>query len=278
MEREGVKLDTEKLAAISEQLAGQAESAPGGDLGARRARVHDRLAAAARRGPLRGPRPEPQAPRQDRLLDRRPRPLADPRRARDRPEDRALARGHEADQHLPRLAAGADRSRGRPHPHDLQPGPGRDRAPLEHEPEPPEHPDPLRPRPSDPRLLRRRGGRSARLLRLQPGRAAGPRPRLRRRGPAGDLRLRRGRPLGDRRGHHRRRSRRDHARRALEGEDGQLRDRLRALRIRARRAPLDPAGGGGDLHRPLLRALRGRQAVHRRDDRGGAARRAACGR
>ena len=87
-------------------------------------------------------------------------------------------------------------------------------------------------------------GRRADLLRLQPGRAPRAGARLRRRGAARDLRLRRGRPLGDRRRDHRRRPRGDHARRALEGEDGQLRDRLRAVRLRAGRPALDPPGGG----------------------------------
>ena len=44
----------------------------------------------------------------------------------------------------------------RPHPHDLQPGDRGDRPPLEHQPEPAEHPDPLRGRPPGARLLRRR--------------------------------------------------------------------------------------------------------------------------
>ena len=46
--------------------------------------VHDRLAAAARRGAVREARPVAQAPRQDRLLDRRARAAGDPRRAPDR--------------------------------------------------------------------------------------------------------------------------------------------------------------------------------------------------
>ena len=54
---------------------------------------------------------------------------------------------------------------------------------------------------------------------------------------------------------------------ALEGEDGQLRDRLRALRLRPRRPPADPAGGGAGVHRPLPRALPGGRAVHGRRGR-----------
>ena len=120
-------------------------------------------------------------------------------------------------------------------------------------------------------LLRRRA-RATRLLscRLQPGRAAGARPRRRRGRAARDLRLRRGRararpppriigadPDAIRPGG------------ALEGEDGQLRDRLRALGLRARGPAQDRARGGRHLHRALLRALPGGQGVHRRDDRRG---------
>ena len=60
---------------------------------------------------------------------------------------------------------------------------------------------------------------------------------------------------------------RDHPRRALEGEDGQLRDRLRPLGLRVGRPPQHRARGGRHLHRALLRALPCRQAIHRRDDR-----------
>ena len=80
------------------------------------------------RGALQRARADQEAPRQDRLLDRRPRARADPRRAPDRREGRALARADEAQEHLPRLAAGADRPRDRAHPHDLQPGRDDDRA------------------------------------------------------------------------------------------------------------------------------------------------------
>ena len=54
---------------------------------------------------------------------------------------------------------------------------------------------------------------------------------------------------------------------ALEGQDGQLRDRLRAVGLRPGRPAPDPAGGGAGVHRPLPRALPGGQGVHRRDDR-----------
>ena len=80
-----------------------------GHLRAGRRRVHDRLAAAGRPHPLRETRADPQTPRQNRLLDRRPRPRPDPRRAPDRREDRVLARADQAEEHLPRLAARPDR-------------------------------------------------------------------------------------------------------------------------------------------------------------------------
>ena len=96
--------------------------ARGRDLRARGPRVHDRLAAAARRGAVRRARPDQEAARQDGLLDRRPGARPDPRRARDRRQGRELARADEAQEHLPRRAARADRSRDRAHPHHLQPG------------------------------------------------------------------------------------------------------------------------------------------------------------
>ncbi len=56
-----------------------------GDLRARRRGVHARLAQAAGGDPVRQARAVAQAPRQDRLLDRRARAAGDPRRARDHP-------------------------------------------------------------------------------------------------------------------------------------------------------------------------------------------------
>ena len=62
-----------------------------------------------------------------------------------------LARADEAEEHLPRLAADAGRPRdGRIHTTFNQVD-GRHRAPLEHQPEPPEHPDPVRDRAPRPR-------------------------------------------------------------------------------------------------------------------------------
>ena len=78
-------------------------------------------------------------------------------RARDHPGDRGVARGHEAEVDLPGRLPRADRRR-RPPAHDLQPDRHRHRPPVEHGPEPPEHPDPHRAGARDPRLLRGRGG------------------------------------------------------------------------------------------------------------------------
>ena len=49
---------------------------------------------------------------------------------------------------------------------------------------------------------------------------------------------------------------------ALEGEDDQLRDRLRAVRLRARRPAEHPARGGEGVHRRLPRALPACRGVH----------------
>jgi DNA polymerase-1 len=91
--------------------------------------------------------------------------------------------------------------------------------------------------------------------RLLAGRAADPRPARRRAGAQEIFRARRGRPHRHRLPGLRRRARGARRRHALEGEDGQLRDRLRPDRLRPRRPPADPARGGGGIHRDLLRAL-----------------------
>ena len=141
---------------------------------------------------------------------------------------------------LPDLIDPADR----PRPHHLQPGGDDHRPPLQHQPEPAEHPDPHRHRPAGARLLRRRGGRPPALRRLQPGGAPRPRPRRRRAGAEGRLPRRRGRPRGDRRRGLRDPARRGRRRPALESENGELRDRLRADRLRPRRPPQHPAQRG----------------------------------
>ena len=55
----------------------------------------------------------------------------------------------------------------------------------------------------------------------------------------------------------------------LEGQDDQLRDRLRPQRLRPRRPPQHPARGGQGVHRRLPRALPARRRVHGGDDRAG---------
>ena len=87
-------------------------------------------------------------------------------------------------------------------------------------------------------------GQPPALRRLQPGRAPRPRPRRRRAGAERRLPRRRRRPLGDRRRGLRDPPRRGRRRPALESENGQLRDRLRADRLRPRRPPQHPAQGG----------------------------------
>ena len=119
---------------------------------------------------------------------------------RSSPKIETLARAVEAQEHLPRLAAGADLRRDGPPAHDLQPDRHDHRPAVEHQPEPPEHPDPHGARAPDPQLLHRRGGLPPDLGRLLAGGAAHPRPRRRRGRAEADLRARRGRARGDRGG------------------------------------------------------------------------------
>ena len=109
MEQVGVKLDTD--ADQGDLRAGQGRGRRAGvrDLRAGGGGVHARLAQAAGGDPVRQARPVAQAPRQDRLLDRRPRAAGDPRRARDHPQDRALAGADQARPDLSRRAAAAGR-------------------------------------------------------------------------------------------------------------------------------------------------------------------------
>ena len=122
--------------------------------------VRDRLADAARPHPLREARAHARPQGQDRLLDRRQGAARDPRRPRDRPDRRGVARADEAREHVPRAAADADR-RGRAAAHDDQPARRRDRAALDVEPEPAGDPDPHRARARDPLRLRRGDRRTA---------------------------------------------------------------------------------------------------------------------
>ncbi len=101
---------------------------------------------------------------------------------------------------------------GQPPAHDLQPDRGHHRAPVLQQPQPPEHPDPHRAGPRDPRLLRRRARQPARLRRLLTGRAAPAGPHRRRGCAQGDLPPRRGRAHRDRLPGVRRPARRDRPR------------------------------------------------------------------
>ena len=81
----------------------------------------------------------------------------------------------------------------------------------------------------DPRLLRGRARQRPAERRLLADRAARARPHRRRAGAQGDLRARRGRPHGDRLEGLQHAARAARPRPALEGEDDQLRDRLRPV-------------------------------------------------
>ena len=192
---------------------------------------------------------------------RRARAAGDPLRARDHPQDRALPRADQARADLPRRAARLHRRR-RAHAHDVPADQRRHRPAVVDQPEPAEHPDPHRDRPRDPRLLHRRARQRAAQRRLLAGRAARARAHRRRGRAARDLQARRGRAHRDGVGGVRAPARAARRRHALEGQDGQLRDRLRPQRLRARRPPADRAGGGAGVHRPLPGALPGRRAVH----------------
>ena len=85
MELAGVRLNVERLAEITERVREEVATLEREIWDAGRRGVLDRLAPAARRDPVREARAVAQAPRQDRLLDRRARAAGDPRRARDHP-------------------------------------------------------------------------------------------------------------------------------------------------------------------------------------------------
>ena len=70
-----------------------------------------------------------------------------------------------------------------------------------------------------------------------------------------DLQARRGRAHRDGRARLRLAPEAARRRHALEGQDGQLRDRLRPVGLRPGRPPADRAGRGAGVHRPLPRAL-----------------------
>ena len=245
MERAGVKLDAKRLAEIGEGMAERIDELE-----------REIYELAGHEFTIGSPqqlgtvlfsraRTDQEAPRQDRLLDRCPGAGADPRRARDHRQGGELARAHQAEEHLPRRPARAGRSGNRAHPHHLQPG---RRAP----------PDGSRASTRTcrtSRSARRSGARSAAAS--SPRRACGScRPTTTRSSsassPMSPARRSCGRSSPPARTSTARPPRRSwrfpgggRPRRALEGEDGQLRDRLRAVGLRARRpAPDLPRGGG----------------------------------
>ena len=162
----------------------------------------------------------------------RPRAAGDPRRAPDHPQDRALPGAVQARPDLPGRAARTGSAR---------------TAACTRRSSRPRPPPAACPRSTrtcrTSRSARRPAARSAPASspsraspaqrRLRPGRAARPRPHRRRAGAQGHLRPRRGRAHRDR--ERRLRAPAGAARRghALEGQDGQLRDRLRAVRATA---------------------------------------------
>ena len=147
--------------------------------------------------------------------------------------------------------------------HHVPAGGGGDRAALLGRSQPAEHPHPHGARPAHPQRLRggRRGPRAA-GGRLQPDRAARPGPRLGRRAPPRGLRAARRHPPRDRGPGPQEGPGGRHRRRALDGQDGQLRPGLRHERLRAGHAGGHPARRGAGLHRVLLRGLQRHRLLH----------------
>ena len=261
----------ERLAEITERVREEIAALEREIYRARRGGVPDRLAAAARRDPVREARPVAQAPRQDRLS--RPTRACCRRSAPSTRSSPKIERWRELSTLIKTyldVLPGAGR-RALAHPHHLPAG-GRRRPGRLSSTNPNMQNVPIRTPlgPRDPRLLRGRAGQRADLRRLLADRAARARARRRRAGAEGDLQARRGRAHGDRLAGLRRRRRGDRPGHALEGEDDQLRDRLRAVRLRARRPPEHPARGGQGVHRRLPRALpRASREFIGRDDRAG---------
>ncbi len=235
MEATGVALDREALAALDVEFAAEIDAPRAGDLRRRRPRVQPRQPQAARADPvLRAEPAQGQARR---------RPATRPTRPSSRscaagpPDDRQAPRVadlHEAPLDVRRGAADAHRRR-RPAAHDVPPGRGRDRPAVVVGPEPPEHPDPDAARAADPAGVRGRGAgrrrwspRTTRQIELRILAHV-----------SGDEHLRDA--FAREADIHRETAARvlhkapeDVTRgRALDGQDGQLRDRLRDERLRA---------------------------------------------
>ena len=127
MEAAGIALDQAALGALEREFAAEIDAPRGRDLRRRRPPVHDRLAQAAGRHPVRRARP-PQGPQdEDRLLDRRHGPRGAARRPPGHRARPRLADLHQAAVHLRRGAADAHRAR-RPTAHAVPPGRRGDRA------------------------------------------------------------------------------------------------------------------------------------------------------
>ena len=236
---------------------------------ARRARVHDRLAAAARDGVLRRARADQEAPRQDRPPPTRRSSASCATSIRSSRRWSAGELTKLKNTYLDSLPKLVD-EHGRIHTTFNQVA-TTTRTALEHESEPAEHPDPLGGRSAGPRLLRRRPGPATAVLRLQPGRA-----RVLAH-VAGEDVLREIFASGE-----------DvHAATAAGIVGAADPDKITpaerskakmvnygiayGLGLRPRRPPQHRSRGGRHLHRAVLRALPGRQALHRRHDRYGRA-------
>ena len=244
------------------RVRGRDRAARARDLRCRRPRVHDRQPQAAGRDPVRraGPAQGPQD--EDRLLDGRERPGGAPRRAPGHRAGPRVADLHQAALDLRGGAADADRPRPAA-PHAVQPGRRGDRPPVELRPEPPEHPDPDAARAADPPHVRRRvAGHDARRRGLQPDRAPDPRPRERRRAPPRRVRARGRHPPRDRGPGAPQATRGRHVGRAVDGQDGQLRARVRDERLRPVEPGRDQPPGGAGVHQLLLRGVRRDQPLH----------------
>ena len=202
-------------------------------------RVQPGQPQAAGAGPVLRAGPAARQAHQDRLLDRRVGARGPPAGAPDDRHAARLAAVHQAALHLRRRAAAAARPAHGPPAHHLPAGGRGDRAALVDRPEPPEHPHPHRAGAQDPPRVRRRRARTrAAGRRLQPDRAAHPGPRVGRRAPQGGLRAARRHPPRDGRAGAQEGPRRRDGRRALDGQDGQLRPGLRHERLR----PVDARG------------------------------------
>ena len=237
MEAAGIALDLEALRHARPRVRRRDHPARARDLRRRRPRVHDRQPQAAGRDPVRRDRPAEGPQDEDGVLDRRVRARGAARRPpghRARSSTGGSSRSSRSTyvEALPTLL-GPD---GRLHTLFHQAVAATGRLSIVR-PEPPEHPDPDAARPPDPPRVRRGlAGHDARRRRLQPDRAPDPRPR------DGDEHLRDA--FAREADIHRETAARVlrkppedvTARRAVDGQDGQLRARLRDERLRARRA------------------------------------------